>query len=229
MKRLFPGTILVPLILLLGGCSVFGVATKGDLSKVAQENADSQRDLQERLQVLSSQLADISRDLSDIEQRMEPRLTRLETDLQKLEQDYETSYKELVDLEMGLKLELANIRSDFEVMNADVVRVQASMADVSSRAELASSQSEQALQAYYESLVEERQRLLRRLDDLDAKIRKWNPESLQAARAPQTAPLESPGDPIQTLQPVQNVDQPPVVPEEPFRLGPHNKNQGQTR
>ncbi len=229
MKRLFPVTILVPLMFLLGGCSVFGVATKGDLSKVAQENADSQRDLQERLQVLSAQLSDISRDLSDIEQRMEPRLTRLETDLQELEQDYETSYKELVDLEMNLKLDLANIRSEVEVMNADVMRVQASMTSISTQAELASSQSEQALQAYYESLVEERQRLLRRLDDLDEKIRNWDAQNLQAVRATQATPQESTVDPIQTLEPIENVDQSPVVPEEPFRLGPHNKNQAQTR
>lgn len=213
MRRLMAGMVMVPLIFLLGGCSVFGVATKGDLSKLAQANAEAERDLQERLQVLNTQLADISRDLSDIEQRMEPRLTRLETDLE--------------DMEIGLRADLATVRSDVEVMNADVIRFQSSLTSVSTKADLATSQSQQAMQVHYETLVDERQQLLRRLDVLDERIRNWHTRGMQTNQlVPAEGQLSDQGLDQSILE---TVEQQPVVAEEPFRLGPHNKNQEQSR
>jgi archaellum component FlaC len=204
--------VLVPLIFLLGGCSVFGIATKGDLSKLAQANAEAEREMQDQLQVLSTQLADISKDISDLEQRMEPRLTRLETDLE--------------NMEVGMRADLANIRSDVEIMNADVIRFQSNLSNVSNKADLATYQSEQALQVHYDTLVDERQQLLRRMDVLDERIRNWNARSLQTNRmVPQQQLSDIPLD----LPPLESVDQQPVVAEEPFRLGPHNKNQSSSR
>jgi len=247
MKRLTGFVILMPLMFSLGGCSVFGVATKGDLDKLAQEDAQARQMLVQRIERVNDQLASIAQNLEDIERRMEPRLTDLETNVQQLDQQVASSQQQLLDLELGLRTDLDQVRNDVQVVYDDMQFVRTEMNSVTGDVQMASQRSQQALEAHYYTMIDERERLVAYLATLDEKIEKWHvdlqkaaqPDSVeelgQQALVPedlgaQTRERENPDQIIQepvilesqTIVPEQS-EQETQQAEESFRLGPHNR------
>ena len=69
--------LLLPVLLMLGGCSLFGIATKGNLEdlKVEQEARDEQ---------MAAQLTGISNDLTAVENELKTSVAQLDTDVVQL-------------------------------------------------------------------------------------------------------------------------------------------------
>jgi uncharacterized protein YlxW (UPF0749 family) len=69
--------LLLPALLFAGGCSLFGVATKGNLEelKVEQEARDAQ---------MATQLSEISTDLNSVENELKASMAQLDTDVVQL-------------------------------------------------------------------------------------------------------------------------------------------------
>jgi len=76
--------VLLPALLLLGGCSLFGVATKGNLEDAvaAQEARDQQT---------AAQMAEISRDINEVEQQLNTTLSQLDNDVEQIRQSVLTA------------------------------------------------------------------------------------------------------------------------------------------
>jgi hypothetical protein len=193
MKRIAGFSLLPLLLILLGGCSVFGVATKGDLDDIAEQEALARQQMHQRIGALNDKLADIGQDLAEIERRLEPRLTSLETEVQGLDQDVAANQQKILDMELGMRGDLDRVRDDMQVVTGDMQQVRVGMVEVSSQARRASSISEQMFQAEYDEMIEERARLVDQLEDLDARIQNWR---------------------LQIESPVQQ----PLVPERPNEL-----------
>jgi hypothetical protein len=237
MKRLPVVIMVLPLMFLLGGCSIFGVATKGEMERQAQQDAQARQMMLQRVEAVNGRLADISQQLDDIERRMEPRLASLETDVQELDQDMDNAKQQLMDLELGLRADLDKVSGDVQVVFDDMLLVRSNMNQVSTDAQKASRLSEQALEAQFNALVEERDRLMTYLALLDEKISKWHIE-LQNDELTPVQELDqqalAPEELVQPARMPEQVDQQALVPEqpadqsaqqqeEPFRLGPHNR------
>jgi septal ring factor EnvC (AmiA/AmiB activator) len=133
--------VLLPLGAALGGCSLFGIATKGNLEDLALQQDQQHQQLQSEVELA--------------QQRMDGRVTQVEDKTRQLDQNlirYETEIQ-------AAKLQLQTILMDLEDFEESLVQ--------------ASSESKQALRIQHEAILSERDRLRRRLNELDELILGW--------------------------------------------------------
>lgn len=205
MRHFLVLLICLPLLTVLGGCSVFGVATKSDLDDLASQEAASTRASQQRLEALEDRLVGISDDV----RALDPRLLEMETDVDRIDADIAQAKQRLLDIDVGLRSEVGKIRGDMDW--------------IKQAATLASEHSNRALKVQYESLLQERDRLGTRLAVLDTLILQWRRdfERIQNARPDSAAGaaeidtseidnLEVDNPEIDSLE----IDNPEIVPEQ---------------
>ncbi len=88
--------VLLPLMVALGGCSLFGIATKGNLNELADQQEQQHQQLQS--------------EVAQTEQKMDSRVTEVEDKTRELDQDlirYETEIQ-------SAKLQLQSIKLDLD-------------------------------------------------------------------------------------------------------------------
>ena len=103
MKRAFVALCLLSLLVTVGGCSLFGIATKGDLNKLADE-----QDLQN--QQLQAQVA-------ESEKQLDTRLVEVEGKARQFDEDLARYENEI----RAAQLELQSIKLDLDTFEADLV------------------------------------------------------------------------------------------------------------
>lgn len=170
---------LLPILLLgfLSGCSVFGIATKGDLKRQNEELSQNMADQQ----------AATNDQLANVAGRMEAMNTELNTAMADLDSRHEATASELADVRVHFEM----IQGQLQLALADLE----SVADVATRAEAG---SRHAIQMQQDAVTAERERLRERLQDLDNQISSWYPaavpgDQLQRVLRPelQSAPIQS--------------------------------------
>ena len=173
------------LLVAAGGCSLFGVATKGELA--AMEKATDERREQVARQVvdLDRQLADTSAQIDALERSLAPRLAALTDSVTTLGSDVGAARTKMAELELAVDL----TRNQFEDMRQYAARIDQDTQTASATAEDAASRSQETWQAYFDALLEERSRLQARLDALTEKI-----EQLQARESARSDEQAAPAD-----------------------------------
>lgn len=88
--------LLLPVLLMLGGCSLFGVATKGNLEELQVEQ-------QAQNEQMATQLAGISNDLTAVENELKTNMAQLDTDVVQLQESMRTAHLALqsINVEMN--------------------------------------------------------------------------------------------------------------------------------
>jgi septal ring factor EnvC (AmiA/AmiB activator) len=177
MHRLLLSTLSASMLIAVGGCSLFGVATEADLDDLATQEAASTLATQQRLAALEDRMAGIASDL----RALDPRLIEMETGVDSLDTELARAQRRLQAVDVGLRGEVGRIRAEMDW--------------VKQAADLASDHSNRALKVQYEALLQERQRLGARVAVLDTLILQWQRdfERIQASR-PDTAVSAAPID-----------------------------------
>ncbi len=136
-------TIILLLItgLLLSGCSLFGIATKGELRDMERTHEAERENLRRVISDIDHQLNEIGEEISGV---------------------------------------IATIEADHreqELMRVQLAGFEGNLDEVSGQAAVAHEQSQRALRAHLQRLVDERQRLQRHMDELDRQIQGWRFEA----------------------------------------------------
>jgi chromosome segregation ATPase len=205
-----PLIILITLTLtVLAGCSVFGIATKGELeAAIRQEDAD-QRELAGRIAALDEQLEAARRELSAMDARMQPRLAALDSAVEASEQRVSAATRQWTAMQASMVTHLDSLQTEVALVSRDMDMVRQGMDLASAQASLAHRNSKQAMQVHYEVLNEERLRLEQRLLELDSRLQAWPTEqdSLEALAAPVATAEPSEGKiDIRIIEPEQPAD-----------------------
>ena len=148
-SRIILFVLLLPLLAALGGCSLFGIATKGNLNELA----DLQDKQHQEYELLHAEVR-------HSEKELDGRVTQVEDKTNQLDQNmirYETEIQ-------SAKLQLQTIKLDMDTFEEGLDR--------------ASSDSKQALQIQYDSVISERDRLHQRLQEIDALILSWEQQRM---------------------------------------------------
>ena len=178
--------ILIPILtILVGGCSVFGIATKGELEAAMEREAQAQR-------VMETRLASVAEQIDAFESSLRPRLARIDSTSQKNAAEMalinarwsgvrdqlranvdslRASHGRVID-------EVTWLRNDLDLARDDLTRVGA-------RTEIARTRSQQALQIHHDTIMRERERLEARLLELDGRL-----DELSAIRADSTTTVD---------------------------------------
>jgi hypothetical protein len=177
-RRIVGPLVLVPLLFMLGGCSLFGIATKGNLKEFSEEQAARDEAQQAQLQQMGEQLRTV-------------------------ESGLQASLAALADENRLRDEEQAALKAN---MQAAQIQVQAVLADLESLVgvvEVARADSRSAIKMQQDEIYAERERLQQRVVALDALIRSWQDDQ-PGAVSQQTDPviLRSlvPEQPEQTLR-----------------------------
>ncbi len=176
MRITFRFLLLSLLVLLLGlltGCSVFGIATKGDLDQ---------------------QVETLSGSLAAQKQVTDNRLERAATEQQALDDQlaYVAGQMEAMNAELGLAMadleirnaataaELVDMQVHFELIQGQLQLALADLESVAGAASRAEAGSRQAVQLHQDAVLSERDRLQVRLQELDTRINAWYPPLVPA-------------------------------------------------
>jgi len=136
----------------LAGCSLFGVATKGDLEK---QNQQVEAEVQAMQQMVETQTARVAGQLS----AMEGELNVAMADLKQLQQNNST--------------ELTQIRTRFETIQGQLHLALEDLENVAQAIGRAEAGSRQAVKLHQDAQMAERERLQARLRELDVQIGQW--------------------------------------------------------
>jgi len=185
-----PGVL--ALILLLGGCSVFGVATKDELSAAMQQEAAANAATEARLAEIGDQVAVARAELERVERRLQPRIAGLDSAMTRTEDRVARATQEWRSLQALMAADLDSVRVELDVVTGEVAAMSRGMTSVRegmtlvrARATTAEEQSRESLRRQFETLQRERDHLLARLQDLEARLAAWpaRDDSLRAAAA----------------------------------------------
>ena len=94
--------LLLPLLVALGGCSLFGIATKGNLNELADQQNQQQQQLQTQV--------------DQSEQKMDSRVTQVEDKTMRIDQDLAVYEAEI----QAAKVQLQSIALDLDAFESDL-------------------------------------------------------------------------------------------------------------
>jgi len=145
---------LLPVLLLgfVSGCSVFGIATKGDLKAQNEE---------------------LTQSMAAQQQTLDDSLARVTGQLEAMESELYAAVADLDTRSQANATELAQARVRFETIQGQVQLALADLATVGEAASRAEAGSRQAVQMHHDAQVAERQRLQDRLRELETQINAW--------------------------------------------------------
>lgn len=179
--------ILPVLLLSLGGCSVFGVATKGELEAAIDREAE----LRAATEV---QLAATRQDMAAFEQRLAPRLADLDSSMVRTEREVARTTQQWREVQALMVSDLDSVRARLADMSGDVAAMNRGMTVVRATASSAEQQSREAMRRQYETLQQERDHLLGRLRDLEARLATWPAQADSLAGGLAASPRRGAGE-----------------------------------
>jgi uncharacterized protein involved in exopolysaccharide biosynthesis len=182
--RLSSFFILPVLLLSLGGCSVFGVATKGELEAAIDREAE----------LRAAQLADARQDMAALEQRLAPRLADLDSSMVRTEREVARTTQQWREVQALVVSDLDSVRARLADMSGDVAAMSRGMTVVRATASSAEQQSREAMRRQYETLQQERDHLLGRLRDLEARLATWPSQADSLAGVQAESPRRGAGE-----------------------------------
>ena len=170
--------VLVGMLGALAGCSVFGIATKGDLeSRIERQDEDLARRLDAQSAALDNRLAAVS-----------GRLVAMDREL-------DDAVDDLSDRSRRNEVAVTEVRTRFESIQGQLQLALADLASVAAAAERAEAGSRQALRIHRDTLVAERDRLQDRLRELDVQLAALEPGVPTVVSFDESHPaLRVPGD-----------------------------------
>lgn len=153
--------------LLLSGCSVLGVASKGELEAAMSRQAANQ-------QVMDARLADLGEDLARFEDRLDPRLARVDSTLARTSSElalvqarWQEVREQLIADVDSLRASQARVVEEVDWMRADLDLARTDLTTTRASATQAQVRSRQALQVHFDTLVRQRDQLEAQLLELD--------------------------------------------------------------
>lgn len=217
MKQRRLTLLLLPLLLLSSGCSVFGVATRGDLEeqqRIAearlQEMRAENRILRDRLERLDVTLDRVGASLQNVESVVEDLDDRAATQLQQVWSqtgDLQVRVASMEDHYGSATLAADSLRQGIDLAGRTALEahrqaqsVAQGLDSVAQRADEAQLRSDALLRAWLEQLRRERAQLAARLELLDDSLQRWEAEALSNAssevslRSPLLEPAREPQD-----------------------------------
>jgi chromosome segregation ATPase len=205
--------ILPVLLLALGGCSVFGVATKGELEAAIDREAELRAATEVQLEQLTAQLADAREDMAALEQRLAPRLADLDSSMVRTEREVARTTQQWREVQALVVSDLDSVRARLADMSGDVAAMNRGMTVVRATASSAEQQSREAMRRQYETLQQERDHLLGRLRDLEARLATWPAQADSLADGLAASPRRGAGeDGTVIIRPASASEQPEPVP-----------------
>jgi chromosome segregation ATPase len=180
LRILLISVVLIPLIIALGGCSVFGVATKNELEAAMSQQSVAQRETEARVTELTERLGEARDAVREVEKRLEPRLTALDSAMARTEQTVDRATQQWQSVQALLAADLDSVRAELAGISGEVAAMQRGvdamrqgMTSVRAQATSAQVRSREALRQQYEDLERERALLLGQLQDLEARLAAW--------------------------------------------------------
>lgn len=152
------------------GCSVFGVATRNELdAALLQERAERQQ-TDARLEALGQRLELVADQLEDLDRRLRPRLASLDSALIRTAAEVAMVTERWDALRTELTSDLDSLNAGYDAVLVDLAAIQNDLGVASVSARDARSRSERALQLHRDAISWERDRLQRRLHDLESRL-----------------------------------------------------------
>ena len=159
-------TILVILTIaslgVLTGCSVLGIATKGELEAAMQQEAVEMHDLELRLAALDEQLTAARSEIAAVDSALAGNTERVNA-----------ATRQWTALQATMVSHLDSLQTSFAVVERDIVAMRAGMTLATATAVQAQANSQRAMQTHFENLTQERDRLQQRLLELDQSLEAW--------------------------------------------------------
>jgi chromosome segregation ATPase len=220
VKQAITGVLLIATLFAVGGCSVFGIATKDELDEAMRREAASQRILEDRMAALENRIASAREALEALDARIAPQIAEMNTEMNRLTQDVNFATEQWEAMRLGLVDDIATLRGEFDLVEAEVLGVREGIDLATSQAQLANNQSQEALQVHYDNLLAERARLQGRLAELEERLQAWDEERAAQAAAPDQIILEPAGAAAADPTPVETeeagkIEIRAVTPEQP--------------
>ncbi len=162
--------LVFPLLLLgfLGGCSVFGIATKGELQ---QQNEAMNQSLADQQKATSDRMARVSRSVDERVAEVSGQLEAIELELLAAMATLDSRSEETAN-------DVADIQVHFEIIQGQVQLALADLASVAEAASRAEAGSQQAVRLHKDATLAERERLQERLFELETRITAWTVETV---------------------------------------------------
>jgi len=161
---------LLPILMLgfLAGCSVFGIATKGDLQKQNEAMTQSMADQQ---QSTNDRMSQVSRSVDD-------RVASVSGQLEAIEKELYVAMADLDSRNESTASDVADMQIHFEIIQGQVQLALADLESVAAAASRAEAGSQQAVRLHQDAALAERERLQNRLRELEARISTWYPSDV---------------------------------------------------
>jgi hypothetical protein len=170
------------LVLALGGCSVFGIATQDDLDEALRNEAAQRRMMEDRLAALQNRLETVRDEIDSFSERFGPQITAMDAEIDTMAADLDDVYagmeaasQQWDTLRSGMIADLDSLRAEFDGMQQEIVAVRSGVDSVTVHAEQAALRSREAIRVHYENLLAERERLTLRLQELDGHLQTLQP------------------------------------------------------
>jgi len=186
MKRITTTALLLLVLLAVGGCSVFGIATRGELEEAMNREAVQQRVVEDRLDALQRRLATTQEELETIDQRLTPQVTALDAQVTEVATDMETARLQWAAVRDALIAQLDSMQTEYAVLRTDVIMMRDGFGAVTADAQDAQVRSREAMQIHYDKTLAERHHLMMQLEQLDLELAAWQTDP--AAMEPLTDP-----------------------------------------
>ncbi len=155
MIRFASQILLVILLAALSGCSVFGIATKGELEAAMQQEAVHQRELEARLASLDQDIEASREEMAALDRRMAD------------------ATSQWAAMQAALVSHFDSLRTEFVTLDRDLDLVSQGVTTASAQAAQAQLDSRKAMRIQYETLLDDRDRLMRQLESLDMRLEAW--------------------------------------------------------
>ena len=191
----------------LTGCSVLGIATKGDLEAAMQQEAVEMHEVELRLAALDEQLTVARSEISAVDRRLQPRLAALDSALAGNTERLSAATRHWTALQAVMVVHLDSLQTEFALVERDIMAMRAGMTLATAQAVQANANSQRAMQTHFDNLTRERDRLQQRLLELDQSLEAW-PAELDSLPATSDGAEANPSE-------ISRIDIRLVTPEEP--------------
>jgi len=158
-------------IVLITGCSVFGVATRNDLDAALLREQAARQQTDARLETLGQRLQLVAADLDDLDRRLRPRLASLDSALIRTSAEVALVTERWDELRDDLTADLDSLSAGYGAVLVEVDVVRGDLDELGGEARSAQDRSRQAMRIHHDTLLSEHERLQRRLLDLEARLR----------------------------------------------------------
>ena len=120
MTRIATLIITLAVLAALSGCSVLGIATKGELETALEQEAVRQREVEARLAELDDALERSRADLAALDRRLRPRLAALDSALASNTRQLEDATRQWTAMQAALVGHFDSLRTEYQLLGRDL-------------------------------------------------------------------------------------------------------------